>query len=233
MLRPRRGALFPSGSVGVEECQRERPSLCGRHRIVTRARIAEKSVISFREFHVHMILSCVSQSIRYRTSLIHCNVLVPPSPEKQDRGLQILYAIQQARIRRIRSNAAAVERNRAFQRQRDRRQKRGSASHAEAGRRDGSACGNTIGTQPIVRGSKISFHVWVAQFLHMRHARCEVVVPALESSPGAMEKLGRCSQKSFSREAFGNVADMRVDTESFLHDQQTAYSQRASRTRHV
>src|SRR2546427_8562333 len=146
MLRPRRGTLLSSRSVRVEERQGKRPGLRGRHRAVARARVAKKSVIGFRKFHAHIILSCVFQSIRYRASLIHWNVLVPPAPEKQDWSLQLLYAIEQARIRRIRSNAAAVKRNRALQRQRDRRQKRGSASHAEAGRRDGRACGNTIGT---------------------------------------------------------------------------------------
>src|SRR2546427_5195850 len=103
MLGSRRGTLLSSRGVRVEERQGKRPGLRGRHRAVARARIAEKSVIGFREFDVDIIPSCVFQSIRYRASLIHWNVLVPPAPEKQDRGLQILYAIEQARIRRIRS----------------------------------------------------------------------------------------------------------------------------------
>ena len=67
----------------------------------------------------------------------------------------------------------------------------------------------------------------------MTHGGAKIVVPAFKSGAAAMEKLGRHGQKSFAREAFGDVADMRVYAESLLHHQKAARGPRAGRTRHV
>src|SRR5207302_9114629 len=145
-LRPRPSALFLFRRVGVEERQCERPCLRRSDRVVTWARVTEEAVVAFREFHDYITLSRGLQAIRHGGPLIRSNVLVPSTPERQHRRLQILDAIQKARIHWIWRDATAIERNRAFQRQRDCRQNSGPASHAEADRCDGRAGGEAIGS---------------------------------------------------------------------------------------
>ena len=76
-------------------------------------------------------------------------------------------------------------------------------------------------------GFNIHFQVGVAQLLQMTHGGAEIVVPAFKAGAAAMEKLGRHGEKSLAREALGDVANMRVDAESFLHHQKTARWRRA------
>src|SRR5579885_1233706 len=67
----------------------------------------------------------------------------------------------------------------------------------------------------------------------MHHGRREIIISALEAGAGAMKQLRRDGEKTFARKAFGNVADVGIDAESFLHHEQPALRRRARGARDV
>ena len=107
-----------------------------------------------------------------------------------------------------------------------------AAASAKAVTHRGAIAADTFAFEPGECRPRVRVESLLGDSLELRHGgRRELVVPALEARGRAMEQLGGDRDVSQRGEAFGDVADMRVDAERFLEDQQPARRSRPVRPR--
>ena len=84
-----------------------------------------------------------------------------------------------------------------------------------------------MGGEPVESGALVGFHLVVFERVEVRYDGWEGVVVAFEAGAGAMEEFGSDGNETLAGEALRDVADVGVDAEGFLEDEESG--ERAAR----